>query len=77
MELGGLTLVAEKMALCRDLYRWRDPDSNRGHHDFQLAPQPLLLQGKVLQECGSEQQILGLDTAGFGWIRAGLGLVGG
>jgi len=27
-------------AICRALRKWRDPDSNRGHHDFQSCALP-------------------------------------
>jgi len=23
----------------QDFLKWRDPDSNRGHHDFQIGPE--------------------------------------
>jgi hypothetical protein len=31
-------VAAENRPICRDFPRWRDPDSNRGHHDFQWSP---------------------------------------
>src|SRR5664280_315720 len=37
------------MLLSRPKERWRDPDSNRGHHDFQGRDGSLVGAGKVLQ----------------------------
>jgi hypothetical protein len=34
---------------CRDFPRWRDPDSNRGHHDFQPTRWVCSRVGKPLQ----------------------------
>src|SRR4051812_23836860 len=30
----------KNLAICRALRKWRDPDSNRGHHDFQSCALP-------------------------------------
>src|SRR4051794_16169670 len=32
--------VSDKCPICKSLWRWRDPDSNRGHHDFQSCALP-------------------------------------
>jgi hypothetical protein len=35
-------------AICRDFSEWRDPDSNRGHHDFQDSARKSLTRRKSL-----------------------------
>jgi hypothetical protein len=36
----GRVASARNLPICRSLQRWRDPDSNRGHHDFQSCALP-------------------------------------
>ena len=45
----GRARRTKKALLCRAFWEWRDPDSNRGHHDFQKAVSQHLKARKYLQ----------------------------
>ena len=42
---------AENRAICRDFREWRDPDSNRGHHEFPAARPPRANVGFLQRNC--------------------------
>jgi hypothetical protein len=66
----------EEPADCSYFRRWRDPDSNRGHHDFQgLAVRSARLRETWKTRCSRSRDSAALP-AGFPRLRAGSGLRG-
>ena len=48
-----------RIAIYRVISEWRDPDSNRGHHDFQTSAIDRTLARKALQRARSRTESLG------------------
>jgi hypothetical protein len=60
--------------ISRQFVRWRDPDSNRGHHDFQGVAGQRFGPSKALQIADSEFGRSRRDAVGLGRFPARLGL---
>jgi hypothetical protein len=49
---------------CRSFLRWRDPDSNRGHHDFQGSPEGRSVYERPANQKVPSARLVG-DAVGF------------
>ena len=49
IAFGGLLLLGGRVAAIMRVWQWRDPDSNRGHHDFQMPLVAMFSGRKVLE----------------------------
>jgi hypothetical protein len=77
LETGALTLSlgrstrSEKGPLCSAFREWRDPDSNRGHHDFQDSTRKSLTRRNPCSGAGSRRagltRAISAVCGVFGW----------
>jgi hypothetical protein len=63
--MAGCVAPARDVPICRNFRRWRDPDSNRGHHDCQGVVAEKLRREKT---CNAAFR-LWRDLARWRWIR--------
>jgi hypothetical protein len=57
-------------AICRALRKWRDPDSNRGHHDFQSGTIRSLISAICRDFRDAVPLRLPVVSSGFVWVVA-------
>jgi hypothetical protein len=65
------TGTRQNKRMCRLNAKWRDPDSNWGHHDFQGRENEAGKAARVLQIGGSQLSALYLNTRSLGWLPLG------
>jgi hypothetical protein len=65
-----LALSKRQLAHLQAMLRWRDPDSNRGHHDFQSVTLPTSI-GVICRDFPEGHSLwLPVVSRGFGWVVA-------
>ena len=66
--------VRQEVGHCRSFLRWRDPDSNRGHHDFQGAAADAAPARNACKSVALASRCAAALLAGLALLRVDLGL---